>query len=92
MNKTHGCPINPECMAGSSADDDDIYVFAVSATDGLMDFATPEVVAQTVANSLFEKDGPHLLTALEQLIYMSAQGWDQAKQGRYRDDIAIAVA
>ena len=87
-----GSTINPECMSSSTSDHDDVYVFAVSATDGLMDFATPEVVSQTVASSLFQKDGPHLLTALEQLIYMSAQGWDQAKQGRYRDDIAIAVA
>jgi serine/threonine protein phosphatase PrpC len=81
--------ISPECL---ESDIDDVYVFAVSATDGLMDFATPEVVAQTVATSLFAEDGPHLLTALEQLIYMAAQGWDQAKQGRYRDDIALVVA
>jgi serine/threonine protein phosphatase PrpC len=82
--------ISPECL--ESSDIDDVYVFAVSATDGLMDFATPELVAQTVATSLFAQDGPHLLTALEQLIYMAAQGWDQAKQGRYRDDIALVVA
>ena len=71
---------------------DDVYVFAVSATDGLMDFATPEIVASTVAPSLYDKEGPHLLTALEQLIYMAAQGWEQSKQGRYRDDIAVVVS
>ena len=88
-----GSTYNPECMSGGvGSDDDDVYVFAVSATDGLMDFATPDIIAQTVAGSLFAQDGPHLLTALEQLIYMAAQGWDQAKQGRYRDDIAISVA
>ena len=88
-----GSTYNPECMSGGvGSEDDDVYVFAVSATDGLMDFATPDIIAQTVAGSLFAQDGPHLLTALEQLIYMAAQGWDQAKQGRYRDDIAISVA
>jgi serine/threonine protein phosphatase PrpC len=71
---------------------DDIYIFAVSATDGMMDFATPEIVANTVATSLYNEDGPHLLTALEQLIYMAAQGWEQSKQGRYRDDIAVVVS
>ncbi|KAL3938838.1 MAG: hypothetical protein SGBAC_006339 [Bacillariaceae sp.] len=71
---------------------DDVYLFAVSATDGMMDFATPEIVAQTVASSLYGEEGPHLLTALEQLIFMSAQGWQQSKGGRYRDDIAIVVS
>jgi serine/threonine protein phosphatase PrpC len=80
--------MNAACFSSS----DDIHVFAVSATDGLMDFATPEIVAQTVASSLYHKDGPHLLSALEQLIYLAAQGWEQTKQGRYRDDIAIAVS
>ena len=67
-------------------------IFAVSATDGMMDFASPELIAQTVALSLYAKEGPHLLTALEQLIYMAAQGWEQFRQGQYRDDIAIAVS
>jgi serine/threonine protein phosphatase PrpC len=71
---------------------DDVYIFAVSATDGMMDFATPDSVAKTIALSLYDKEGPHLLTALEQLIYMAAQGWEQSKQGRYRDDIAIVVS
>jgi serine/threonine protein phosphatase PrpC len=82
--------VTTECLPEGV--DDDVYIFAISATDGLMDFATPETVAQTVAVSLYDKDGPHLLTALEQLIYMAAQGWEQSKQGQYRDDIAIAVA
>lgn len=80
--------VDVEC----DSDKDDIYVFAVSATDGMMDFATPEIVAETVAVSLYNEDGPHLLTALEQLIYMAAQGWEQSKQGRYRDDIAVVVS
>jgi serine/threonine protein phosphatase PrpC len=82
-----GTAIAPEC----SASDDDVRIFAISATDGMMDYATPEIIAQAVASSLFDKEGTHLITAIEQLIYMAAQGWEQDKQGRYRDDIAMAV-
>ncbi|KAG7366918.1 protein phosphatase 2C [Nitzschia inconspicua] len=70
---------------------DDVHIFAVAATDGLMDFASPEVIAQAVASSLYHDDAPYLLSALEQLIYLAASGWEKAKQGRYRDDIAISV-
>jgi len=80
--------MNAACFVSS----DDIHIFAVSATDGLIDFASPEVISQAVAFSLYHKDGPHLLSALEQLIYLSASGWEKAKQGRYRDDIAVSVA
>jgi len=31
------------------------------------------------------------LLACEDLIYAAAQGWQEDKQGRYRDDIAISV-
>jgi len=71
---------------------DDIYIFGVSATDGLLDYTTIEYVAKSLANGLYQKDGPHLLTALEQLIYFAASGWEKAKRGTYRDDIAISVS
>lgn len=72
--------------------DDDVCIFAVSATDGLMDYTTPEGIATVLAVSMYEKDGPHLLTAMEQLIYVAAAGWERAKRGTYRDDIAISVS
>ena len=72
--------------------DDDIFIFAVSATDGIMDYCTPEGIAKVVAKSMYEEDGPHLLTALEQLIYVAAAGWERSKRGTYRDDIAISVS
>ena len=71
---------------------DDIYVFAVSATDGMMDFLDPLSIAQTLAPSLYDVNGIHVLTACEMLITSAAAGWQRAKQGRYRDDIAIAVS
>lgn len=71
---------------------DDIHIFAVSATDGMMDFISPEAMAHALALSLYGEEGPHLLTTIEQLIYIAAQRWEQSKQGRYRDDISVAVS
>ena len=85
--------VNDQLKKGESlSTGDDVYIFAVSATDGLMDYTTIEVVAQSLASSMYDKDGPHLFTALEQLIYLSAAGWEKDKRGTYRDDIAIAVS
>jgi serine/threonine protein phosphatase PrpC len=85
-------PSEDETMDASCfVSSDDVHIFAVSATDGLTDFASPEVIAQAVAASLYHEDAPYLLSALEQLIYFAASGWEKAKQGRYRDDIAVSV-
>eukprot|EP00529_Nitzschia_sp_RCC80_P000933 CAMPEP_0113455050 /NCGR_PEP_ID=MMETSP0014_2-20120614/8177_1 /TAXON_ID=2857 /ORGANISM="Nitzschia sp." /LENGTH=546 /DNA_ID=CAMNT_0000346471 /DNA_START=111 /DNA_END=1751 /DNA_ORIENTATION=+ /assembly_acc=CAM_ASM_000159 len=93
MDKDCQIPDEDETMHSSCFfSQDDVHVLAVSASDGLMDFASPEMVAQTLAVSLYHEDGPHILTALEQLIYVAAHGWEQTKQGRYRDDISVAVA
>jgi len=70
---------------------DDVHIFAVSATDGIMDFISPEAIGHALALSMYGDEGPHLLTTLEQLIYIAAQRWEQSKQGRYRDDISVAV-
>lgn len=45
---------------------------------------------KTVAND--EVQVSHPLLACEDLIRAAAQGWQEDKGGRYRDDIAIAVA
>ena len=82
----------------------DIKVFAFSATDGLLDYLPEDVIAQHVAKGLYntpvssnedKENTPgktHPLTACEDLIYAAANGWQESKGGRYRDDIAIAVA
>jgi serine/threonine protein phosphatase PrpC len=72
--------------------DNDVQVFAVSATDGLLDFMEIDDIAQTVAKSLYVDNAPHPLSACESLITTAATSWHQAKEGRYRDDIAIAVS
>lgn len=86
-----------ECSAPDSKDsndscESDIEVFAVSATDGLLDFMKVEDIAKSVADSLYVDDGPHPLSACETLITTAASAWWQAKNGQYRDDIAIAVS
>lgn len=70
----------------------DVEVFAVSATDGLLDFIDVESIAKTIATSLYVEDSSHPLSACESLITTAASSWWQAKSGRYRDDIAIAVS
>lgn len=77
---------------GNSCSAADIEVFAVSATDGLLDFMKLDDIAKTVAISLYEDDGPHPLSACESLITTAASAWWRAKNGRYRDDIAIAIS
>jgi serine/threonine protein phosphatase PrpC len=72
-------------------EDDDVYIFAVSATDGLMDYLDSLDIARVLAKALYEDEGAHPITAAEHLVFAAANGWQQDKQGRYRDDIAIAV-
>jgi hypothetical protein len=80
-------------------------LFAVSATDGLMDYIEAPIIAQHVATHLFHDDTTtdnpamddndanrkHVLIACEELVLEAAGRWQKAKGGRYRDDIAIAV-
>jgi len=83
-----------DLIAGKSGTglNDDVEVFAVSATDGLLDFVDIGNIATTVAHSLYVEEGPHPLSACESLITTAATLWWKAKNGTYRDDIAIAVS
>ncbi len=92
---------NQECIANYNEEkkddngcrsNDAVEVFAVSATDGLLDFVHVDNIANTIATSLYETESPHPLSACESLITTAASSWWQAKNGRYRDDIAIAVS
>jgi serine/threonine protein phosphatase PrpC len=74
-----------------SHEEDDVYIFAISATDGMMDYLDEGDIAKILAHSLFEATGVHPISACEHLVFAAAQAWQQAKQGRYRDDISIAV-
>jgi len=85
------CSVTPKGEQTCFKAAEDIEVFAISATDGLLDFLSVEAIAGHVAKGLYAQDGPHLITACEELIRSAAGRWEQAEQGRYRDDIAIAV-
>jgi serine/threonine protein phosphatase PrpC len=80
--------LDPSCRES----DGEIEVFAVSATDGLLDFVPIDTIAQTVATALYIDDALHPLSACEALITTAANEWWKAKNGRYRDDIAIAIS
>lgn len=86
----------PQLMASCSSDS---RLFAIAATDGLMDHLPPVDVARHVAQSLFwqsrvanqaEGHVPTLLEACEQLIMKASQRWKELGVS-YRDDISIAV-
>ena len=83
--------VNPMLHA-VNGDGDDVYIFAVSATDGMMDYLSAIEISRVLAHSLFDDAGAHPVTAVEHLIFAAANAWQEAKQGRYRDDIAIAVS
>lgn len=78
--------------SSASSGPGDVEVFAFSATDGLLDYVELDDIAETVANSLYDEDGPHPLSACESLITSAATLWWKAKNGTYRDDIAVAVS
>ena len=83
--------VNP-MLHDLNGDGDGVYLFAVSATDGMMDYLTAIEISRVLAHSLFDDSGAHPVTAVEHLIFAAANAWQEAKQGRYRDDIAIAVS
>jgi serine/threonine protein phosphatase PrpC len=71
-----------------SESEDDVYIFAVSASDGMMDYMDARTIAKILVPALFQTEGSHPLTACEELIHLAADQW---QQDVYRDDIVIAV-
>lgn len=87
-------------VAAAASDEpcDPLELFAVSATDGMLDHATPEHMADVLAQSLYgsvddeTKQRQHLMKACQDLIVHAASGWTEENRGQYRDDIAISVS
>jgi serine/threonine protein phosphatase PrpC len=71
----------------------DLGLFAVVASDGLLDRLDEKQVAESIASSLFsshaKKQTP--LEACEELIMKSSRGWI-ASGMPYRDDISVATS
>lgn len=79
-------------------DDEDTIVFAVAASDGLMDHVNPVDVARSIGSHMVISSSTsssdiNLLSLCEQLILKSSAKWAQNSNFfmRYRDDISIAV-
>jgi serine/threonine protein phosphatase PrpC len=69
----------------------DVSFFAISASDGLMDYVKPAGVAHVFAASMYVPENPHPHTASEYLILQAANMWNKVHNGEYRDDIAVAA-
>lgn len=79
----------------------DVSFFVVSATDGLMDFATPETIMGQFGDAFFRLNNAqdaakgttmaHAHLTAEELIYSAAKDWYTAMQGQYRDDITVSA-
>lgn len=73
--------------------DDDICFFAVSATDGMLDYILATGISKFLAYSLFDDNTTsNLISSCEALVEYGCQGWYRYKGDAYRDDIAISVA
>jgi serine/threonine protein phosphatase PrpC len=79
----------------------DVNFFVVSATDGLMDFVSPQNIADKIGVTFFGRPSyqdrqsgvgaGHAHLAAEELIYDAARGWHEAMEATYRDDITIST-
>ena len=80
------------CQTQESVNVDDIELFAVSSTDGILDFSTPDGVVEMIGTYLHHENDPQqVFLAAQQLFYDSAQGWNEAYGGSYRDDMGLSV-
>jgi serine/threonine protein phosphatase PrpC len=80
-----------EAFQCEALDPREVHLVAVSATDGLLDFLQTEQIAFIYASAFFIEGNPHPHLASEFLIVQSAEAWNDAYQGQYRDDIAVAA-
>lgn len=79
----------------------DVSFLVVSATDGLMDFVTPQTIVDTIGITFFGRQSlhsrqssagsGHAHLAAEELIYLAARGWHEDMHGSYRDDITVTA-
>jgi hypothetical protein len=92
---TNTCPSDGAGDKGEyceALDPRDVHIFAVSATDGMMDELPSSYIGSILATALFDTETDvHPISAAEYLILESAKGWDRLYKGSYRDDIAISA-
>jgi hypothetical protein len=94
--------LNEITISSSSSSSSLCKVFAVSATDGLLDYVTPQEMGETLAKALFDQEDQseethirtmshHSSSAMEDLILRANYGWFHEMGPSYRDDIAITA-
>ena len=86
-----------DCSDGTcvSLSKDNVHIFAVAASDGLMDYIDPPRLVNAFAAAFYEQDksGPsHPFLTAETLIHEAAKQWHADMGGQYRDDIVVAAA
>jgi len=84
------------------ADDDDICLFAVCVSDGILDVLTdyetkgPAELATVMGRAFFQQDEQkqkqHALVAAMHFIDVCAFRWHRETEGEYRDDIVICAS
>ena len=83
-----------------SYDPDDVVLYAIAASDGLLDFITPLEIAERLAKSFADESGAtagrygsnrELMNACEDLLLQASRSWSKLGM-KYRDDITIAVS
>jgi serine/threonine protein phosphatase PrpC len=70
--------------------ENDVELFAVTASDGIYDFIPKEEVAEYLSKSLYHELDTDISTAVENLIMESSHRWIKRRVDE-RDDISIAV-
>lgn len=87
-----------QCDDGDDASADKVCsskrksLFVISATDGMMDYISPEQLAESFARAFFDDTPHHPFNMAEDMIHQAAAGWDREMRGEYRDDIAVAAS
>jgi len=68
----------------------EVFLMAVSCSDGLLDFVSNTNVAQHLAENMYKTSSLEVVGACTELIMRASREW--IKMGPYRDDISISIS
>ena len=72
-------------------DDGKVQVFAVAASDGLLEFIDRSDFLCRTVEGLYVPDKPDIFTAMQEMIIDAKKGWFLECGDEYRDDITLAA-
>jgi len=92
--KNVGLIAEPEVDEFDMSSQSDVHYFAISASDGIYDVLSAEVVADYLGKSLYEDGSIPPLEACERLVRDASRLWKKASGlgMTYRDDITVGVS